>query len=80
MDEIDRLSYTPLYVQLADLLAAQIERGDLEPGQPLPSEEHLRQEHGLARGTVRAAIRLLNERGVVRTLQGRGTYVLPRDE
>jgi DNA-binding GntR family transcriptional regulator len=80
MEEIDRLSYTPLYVQLADLIAGQIERGELEHGQPLPSEEHLRQTHGLARGTVRAAVRLLSERGLVRTLQGRGTYVMPPDE
>jgi DNA-binding GntR family transcriptional regulator len=79
-DEIDKLSYTPYYVQLADILAAKIERGDLEPGDPVPSESYLQQQYGLARGTVRTAIKLLNERSLARTIQGRGTYVLPRPD
>jgi GntR family transcriptional regulator len=77
-DEIDKLSYTPYYVQLADILAAKIENGDYEPGDRLPSESYLQQQHGLARGTVRTAIELLNDRGMARTIQGRGTYVLPK--
>jgi DNA-binding GntR family transcriptional regulator len=74
---IDPLAPTPLYVQLADLLAGMIERGDLKAGDPLPSESYLQQEHGLARGTVRAAVRLLRERGLVTTAPQRGTYVNP---
>jgi GntR family transcriptional regulator len=79
-DEIDKLSYTPYYAQLADILAAKIESGELGPGDPLPSESYLQQQYGLARGTVRTAIKLLNDRGVARTIQGRGTYVLPRPD
>lgn len=75
---IDQLSPTPLYVQLADLLAVRIERGELEAEKPLPSESTLQQEYGLARGTVRAAVRLLRERGLVTTVPQRGTYVLPQ--
>lgn len=74
---LDPLAPTPLYVQLADLLAGQIARGELTPGQPLPSESYLQGEHGVARGTVRAAIRLLRERGLVVTAPQRGTYVAP---
>ena len=55
---IDPLAPTPLYVQLADLLAGMIERDELREGSPLPSESYLQQEHGLARGTVRSAVRL----------------------
>ena len=73
------MSPTPLYVQLADLLQGMIERGELAAGSPLPSESYLQQEHGLARGTVRAAVRLLRERGLVATMPQRGTYVLPAD-
>ena len=72
---VDPLSPTPLYQQLADLIAGQIERGELEPGQLLPSESYLQGEHGLARGTVRAAVRVLRERGLVVTAPQRGTYV-----
>jgi GntR family transcriptional regulator len=72
------MSPTPLYVQLADLLTKQIEDGDLAPGRPLPSETQLRQEYGVARGTVRAAVALLRERGLVVTMPQRGTYVVER--
>jgi GntR family transcriptional regulator len=75
---VDPMSPTPLYEQLADLLAGAIERGDLEPRAVLPSESYLQQEHGLSRGTVRAAVRLLRERGLVVTLPQRGTFVADR--
>ncbi|MFF5079455.1 winged helix-turn-helix domain-containing protein [Actinoplanes sp. NPDC000266] len=63
---------------MADLLAAMIERGDLKEGDTIPSESYLQQEHGLARGTVRSAIRVLRERGLVTTAPQRGTYVTRR--
>ncbi|WP_406078492.1 GntR family transcriptional regulator [Micromonospora sp. NBC_00858] len=75
---IDSMSPTPLYVQLADLLGKRIEVGKLKPRQPLPSETQLRQEYGVSRGTVRAAVALLRERGLVVTLPQRGTYVVER--
>ncbi|MEO3745254.1 winged helix-turn-helix domain-containing protein [Plantactinospora sp. B5E13] len=62
-------------MQLADLLEKKIEKGELAPGQLLPSEIHLRQEYGVARGTVRSAVALLRDRGLVVTLPQRGTYV-----
>jgi GntR family transcriptional regulator len=69
------LSAVPLYRQLADLLAEQIESGKLRPAQPLPSELHLQQTYGVSRGTVRMAMRDLRDRGLVVTVQARGTYV-----
>ncbi|BCJ59652.1 hypothetical protein Jiend_30740 [Micromonospora endophytica] len=72
---VDEMSPVAFYVQLADLLAKQIEEGKLKPRQPLPSESTLQEEYGVARGTVRAAMRLLRERGLVVTFTGRGTYV-----
>ncbi|CCH15818.1 GntR family transcriptional regulator [Micromonospora lupini] len=72
---VDEMSPVPFYVQLADALAKQIESGKLKPRQPLPSESTLQQEYGVARGTVRSAVRLLRERGLVVTFTGRGTFV-----
>ncbi|MEU3454478.1 GntR family transcriptional regulator [Micromonospora sp. NPDC006766] len=69
------LSNVPLYRQLADLLAQQIEEGKLLPGQPLPSELHLQQTYGVARGTVRMAMQELRSRGLVVTVHARGTFV-----
>ncbi|WFE67340.1 GntR family transcriptional regulator [Micromonospora sp. WMMD714] len=72
------LHNVPLYRQLADRLAREIEEGKLRPGQPLPSELHLQQTYGVARGTVRMAMRELRERGLVVTVHARGTFVAAR--
>lgn len=72
------LDPTPLYQQVADAVQRRIEDGEFEPGQPIPSEKTLEQEYGVARGTVRRAVALLGERGLVVTIQGRGSFVKPR--
>lgn len=68
-------SYAPAYVQLSDLLRGQIERGELRPGQPVPSEATLVAQHGLARESVRRAVALLRHEGRIYTVPGRGSYV-----
>lgn len=75
MASIDR---RPAYEQLADLLADQIERGELAAGQILPSEPYLSGEYGLSRSTVRVALQLLRERGLIITKPGLGSYVAER--
>lgn len=77
---VDQLDPTPLYEQLAAILRERIKSGDLEPRQVLPSEKQLQQEHGVARGTVRRAMDLLGEEGWTVTVQGRGTFVAPREQ
>jgi DNA-binding GntR family transcriptional regulator len=72
---IDHLGATPVYIQLADIVQGRIERGKLLPNRPVPSESQLQQEFGVARGTARKAIALLRERGLIVTVQGRGSYV-----
>jgi GntR family transcriptional regulator len=47
----------------------------LKPGTPVPSETELMEQHSISRGTVRAAVRLLRERDLVRTIPARGTVV-----
>ncbi|WP_306419906.1 GntR family transcriptional regulator [Streptomyces subrutilus] len=39
--------------QIAADLAAEIERGELAPGRPLPSERELTERYGVARNTAR---------------------------
>jgi GntR family transcriptional regulator len=72
---VDQLDPKPLKVQLANLLRAQIESGELAKGQKLPSESTLQQDHGVSRGTVREAVKILQKEGLVITIQGRATYV-----
>ncbi|MEV4183105.1 winged helix-turn-helix domain-containing protein [Streptosporangium canum] len=76
---IDHLDKRPFFEQLARIIADQIKAGEYEPRQVLPSETQLQQAHGLARGTVRHAMRVLGEQGWTVTVQGRGTYVNDRE-
>jgi GntR family transcriptional regulator len=71
---IDHLSGTPVYVQLAALLRAAIERGEIEPDRRLPSYITLKQEYDVARGTAAKAVQMLVDEGLVKIVPGRGAY------
>lgn len=66
------------YVQIADLIRQRIVRGVWLEGQRLPTLEALVAEFGVARVTVRQAIRLLSDEGLLSAQQGRGTFVTHR--
>lgn len=72
---IDHESDVPIYIQLADLLRARIRSGDLAPRRPLPSIRMLQQTYGISDGTVKKAVQLLRDEGLVRTVQGKGVFV-----
>lgn len=76
---LDQLDPRPYSEQLAAIIREQIRTGALKPRSLVPSESALQAEHLISRGTVRAAMRLLREEGWVVTIQGRGTFVAPRD-
>lgn len=61
--------------QIADGLEAEIARGGFGPGDRLPTEARLAEQFGVNRHTVRRAIAALAGEGLVRTTQGRGTFV-----
>lgn len=73
--QIDHDGPVTPYRQLAEIIKARIERGDWAPGRPIASETQLVQEYELARTTVRRAIRVLVDDGVVFVVPQRGTYV-----
>jgi GntR family transcriptional regulator len=73
--EVDHHDPIPVYQQLAAIIRRQIERGELEPRSPVPSESYLQQRYGISRGTARKAIELLRTEGLVYTVPQRGTYV-----
>jgi DNA-binding GntR family transcriptional regulator len=77
---IDHEAETPPYAQLAAILRAQIASGELRPGRALPSLTYLMQHYGLSRNTVRRAIAVLTDEGLVRTRPGWGTFVVPPGE
>jgi DNA-binding GntR family transcriptional regulator len=78
--EIDTRSSVPSYRQLAAQLRAAVESGEIGPDEALPSLNRIRQETGLAPGTIRQAIRLLVSEGIAYTVPGRGTFAGSRPE
>lgn len=68
-------SRLPMYAQLAALLRRRIETGEWLVGQQLPTLEGLEAEYRVARVTVRQAIGLLEEEGMIWRKQGKGTFV-----
>lgn len=65
----------PVYVTFKEMIRSQIEKGELAPGDKLPSERDLAAAHGLARMTVRQALTELVTAGLLYREQGRGTFV-----
>jgi GntR family transcriptional regulator len=63
----------PAYQQLAGILRRRIQAGDLKGR--LPSEKTLVQEFGIAQSTVRRALSVLREEGLVVTVRGLGSFV-----
>lgn len=68
----------PMYRQIAEDLRGQIESGKLRPGQQLDTEIELRERYNASRNTVRDAIKLLMNLGLVETRPGQGTYVVEK--
>jgi DNA-binding FadR family transcriptional regulator len=60
-------------------LAQRIISGAFATGDVLPTEPALGEEFGFSRTVIREAVKMLEERGLVRVEQGRGTTVQPRD-
>lgn len=67
----------PAYVVIGDSLRARIESRELLPGDRLPSERELVEQFSVARMTVRHALELLQEEGIIERRRGRtgGTFV-----
>jgi GntR family transcriptional regulator len=63
------------YAALAAAMRSRIVAGEWPPGSAIPAEQTLAVEHGVALGTMRRALDLLAEQGLVERLHGRGTFV-----
>lgn len=71
------LSPQTRYRWLADELRQTIERGSIADNDALPSERDLAEQYQVSRDTVRKAVRFLEERGILYSDHGRGTFVAP---
>ena len=75
---IDPASDRAVYKQIADHLREAIGRGRLKEGDQLTSEAQLIGHCGVARMTIRSALRLLEAEGLITAEHGRGVYVRAR--
>jgi GntR family transcriptional regulator len=65
----------PAYQRIADELRAAITAGSIRPGDRIPSERELARRYGTTHMTVRQAVGLLKDEGLVVTRQGLGSFV-----
>lgn len=72
---IDRDSYEPAYAQLVRILSGEIAAGVYRPGDQLPSESQLCARFDVSGMTVRRAINIMVDRGIVTAAQGKGVFV-----
>jgi GntR family transcriptional regulator len=74
---LDRHSPVPLYYQLQEVLKEDIDAGNWQPGEILPSEGELESALGVSRTVIRKALDVLEADGQVVRQKGRGTVVAP---
>lgn len=75
MSVLDPESPRPLYQQLADHFRRQIDTGVWRAGNRLPPEIEITSQLGVSRGTVRQAMDLLVDQGLLQRTPGKGTFV-----
>jgi DNA-binding GntR family transcriptional regulator len=63
------------YLQLARILRERIQSGQYPPGRKIPPLTALQEEFGLSDMTVRRAVGLLADEGLLEKVPGRGTFV-----
>ncbi|HZG07107.1 MAG TPA: GntR family transcriptional regulator [Streptomyces sp.] len=78
---IDREGPIPPYRQIAASLRKRIADGTIPVGRRIPSLVELEAEFEVARDTLRKAVQVLKDEGLVKTVPGMGVYVVeqPKD-
>src|SRR6478736_587945 len=69
-----------IHGEVVHTIGLAILRGELQPGDPLPTEEELNADRGYSRTVLREAVRVLAAKGLVHAQPKTGTRVRPRSE
>ena len=75
MQQINRDSTEPYYLQLADIIEQGIASGRFRSGERIPTESELCRTYDLARSTVRDTFRVLEQKRLIRLVPRRGAFV-----
>lgn len=65
----------PKYVVIKEDILEKIASGIYSPGDPIPNQIEYAKKYNVSRVTVREAISALKERGILKTINGKGTFV-----
>lgn len=65
----------PIYQQIIDEFRRQVARGQLAPGDRIPSQRELAQQARVNPNTVQRAYREMEQMGLTETLRGQGTFI-----
>ena len=76
---ISTTSMTPIYEQIVDQIRALIKEGRLKAGEPLDSVRSLARTCRISALTVKKAYDVLEREGLVVTVQGKGSFVAPKN-
>lgn len=74
-DMINRNSFTPLYIQIAQAVIQSVQEGKIAYGEQLPSERELAERYNVSRLTARQAVDELVKRSIAYRVQGKGTFL-----
>ena len=75
MNSVKTIAGVPLYKKIYLDIKQKIQQNILKTDEKLPSEQYLCQKYQVSRITVRKALKLLTDEGLVVTIQGKGSYV-----
>lgn len=65
----------PIYLQIIAEIQRALVRGELNPGDKLPSQRDLAQEMKVNHNTIQRAYREMEGEGLVETVRGMGTFI-----
>ena len=68
------------YKKIVDAVLDQINHGQLQKGDKLPTELSLATKFDVSRTCVREAIKSLEAMGIVQSIQGSGSYIITPTE
>ena len=70
-----RVSKSLLYENVVKKLAEMIDSGIVRPGEQFPTERELVESMGVSRNVLREAFHILEEKGVIYSIQGKGRFL-----
>ena len=64
-----------VYLRIVNDVVGKIESGEWPPGTKLPSSRELQEQYKVSHMVVRTAVTILRDRGLVRSVSGKGVFV-----